>query len=76
MWSKTNGDDLSTKYRAILEVNMVKGTNDLRLSQRLTFQQENKESHLIAFVLNFPSQILDIKPIEHFYSFILCIQSH
>ena len=33
------------KYRAILDENMLQSTQDLRLGQRFTFQQDNNPEH-------------------------------
>ena len=38
---KMNG----AKYREILDENLLQGTQDLRLGQRFTFQQDNAPEH-------------------------------
>ena len=69
---KMNG----AKYREILDENPLQNTQDLRLGQRFTFQQDNNPKHTAKTmqlwlrdksqnVLERPSQCLDLNPIEH-----------
>jgi hypothetical protein len=67
---KMNG----AKYSQILDENLLQSTQDLRLRQRFTFQQDNDPKHSAKTtkkwlrdkslnVLEWPSQSLDLNPI-------------
>ena len=69
---KING----AKYREILDENLVQSTQDLRLGQRFTVQQDNYPKHTAKTmqewlwdnsvnVLELPSQSSDLNPFEH-----------
>ena len=60
-----------TKYREILDGNLLQSAQDLRLGQRFTFQQDNDPKHTAKTtqgwfrdkslnVLGWPSQSLDL----------------
>ena len=64
------------KYREILDENLLQSIQDLRLGQRLTFQQDHNPKHTAKTihewhwdkslnVLEWPSQIPDLNPFEH-----------
>ena len=68
---KING----VKYREILDENLLQSTQDLRLGQRFTFQQDNDPKHTAKTtqewlwdksfnVFKWPSQSLDLNPIK------------
>ena len=69
--AKING----AKYREILDENLLPGTQDVRLGQRFTFQQDNDPKDtakttqeglrgMSLNVLEWPSQSPDLNPIE------------
>ena len=64
------------KYREILDTNLLQSVQDHRLGKRFTFQQDNNPKHTAKTmqewlrdkslkVLEWPSQSLDLNPIEH-----------
>ena len=71
---KIEGKMNGAKYRDILDENLLQSTQDLRLGQMFTFQQDNDPKHtaktmqdwlrgMSQNVLQWPSQCPDMNPI-------------
>ena len=77
----------SKKYRAILD-DLLQSTQDLRLGQRLTFQQDHNPKNTVKTmqewlqdkslnVIEWPSRSTDLNPIEHFWRDLkIAVQRH
>ena len=76
MFFRIKGKMNGTKYREILDENLLQSAQDLRLGRRFTFQQDNDPKHTAKTmqewlrvkslnVIVWPCQSLNLNPFEH-----------